>query len=177
LRLPRALGLALAALIALPALSAAQSLGELAARERAKKKGQKPAGKVITDDDLRRVGSGRGTLNTGLPEPAASPSAGQATAAGAAAPDGEKPKTEDELRAEREQAWRDKVVKAQDDVRRLTQAVDAVQRQLDDLSGNLYSGQRTTLLANHDKWKAELLTAQQQVTALDEEGRRSRFRP
>lgn len=174
----RALGLGIAVLIALPSLAAAQSLGELAAREREKRKGQKPTTKVITDDDLRRGGqAGRGTVNTGLAGPAvaASPAAGQA--AGAAAPEGEKPKTEEELRAEQEQAWRAKLKKAQEDVQRLTLAVDTVQRHLGDITGNLYGSQRTALLSEQDKLKAELQAAQQQVAALEEEGRRSRFRP
>jgi DNA repair exonuclease SbcCD ATPase subunit len=175
----RALALTAAALIALPSFAGAQSLGELAAREREKRKGQKPAGKVITDEDLRRGSAGKGTVNTGMPEPAASPAAGQAPgqSGAAAAADAQKPKTEEDARAEQEKAWRERLKKAQDDVQRLTQAVEAVQKHLGDITGNLYGSQRTTLLAELDKLKAEQQTAQQQVAALEEEGRRSRFRP
>ncbi len=48
---------------------------------------------------------------------------------------------------------------------------------LGDLSGNLYGSQRTNLLNQSEKASAELKAAQQQVAALEEEGRRSRFRP
>jgi DNA repair exonuclease SbcCD ATPase subunit len=174
----RLLTFATAAALALPHLAAAQSLAEIAAREREKRKGQKPTGKVITEDDLRRGGQGRGTVNS-EPTATASPAPGQAAQGGAAAAAGaaEKPKTDDEVRAEQEKAWRDKLKKAQDDVQRVTQALDAVQKHLGDLTGNLYGSQRTTLLTEQDKLKAELQTAQQQVAALEDEGRRSRFRP
>lgn len=170
------LGFAVAVLLALPPFSVAQSLGELAAREREKKKGQK-TGKVITEEDLRRAGqSGRGNVETGAQ--AASPAPGAPTAGQAAgASDAAKPKTDDELRAEQEQAWRDKLKKAQEDAQRLTQVVDSLQKSLNDMTGNLYGSQRTALLSQTEKANAELKAAQQQVTALEEEGRRSRFRP
>jgi hypothetical protein len=172
----RPLTLALVALTALPGLVAAQSLAELAAREREKKKGQKPTAKVITDDDLRRGTAGRGTVNSGANEPAAAPTA-TASPVAPAAPGTEKPKTEEELRAEQEQAWRDKLKKGQAEVQRVAQALEVVNRHLGDMSGNLYSAQRNALLAEAEKLKAEQQTAQQLVAALEEEGRRSRFRP
>jgi hypothetical protein len=165
--------LALVASLALPSFAGAQSMAELAAREREKRKAQKPAGKVITDDDLRRGSSGRGTVNTGMAEPA-SPAAGTAPAA---TPAGEKPKTEEELRAEQEQAWRERLKKAQSEVQRVTQALEAVNRNLADMTGNLYGAQRTTLLGEADKLKIEQQVVQQQLAAVEEEGRRSRFRP
>lgn len=174
----RLLTFATAAALALPHLAAAQSLAEIAAREREKRKGQKPTGKVITEDDLRRGGQGRGTVNT-EPTATASPAPGQAAQAGAAGAAGaaEKPKTDDEVRAEQEKAWRDKLKKAQDDLQRVNQAIAALQKNLDNIAGNLYSTQRTTLLSEMEKLKAEQLTTQQQVAAVEEEGRRSRFRP
>jgi poly-gamma-glutamate capsule biosynthesis protein CapA/YwtB (metallophosphatase superfamily) len=172
--------LALVAVLALPSFAAAQSMAELAAREREKRKTQKPTTKVLTEEDLRRGSAGRGTVNTGMPEPAtaatAAPGAGTATAA-AAAPGTQKPKTEEELRAEQEQAWRERLKKAQAEVQRVSQALDAVNRSLADMTGNLYGAQRTTLLGEADKLKIEQQVVQQQLTAVEEEGRRSRFRP
>lgn len=166
-------------LIALPSLCVAQSLAEAAAREREKRKGQK-AGKVITEEELRRAGqSGRANVDTGAPapDPKASPGApGQAPGA-AASPDAAKPKTDDEVRAEQEQAWRDKRKQVQEDVQRITQAVAALQLEINDATGNLYSNRRTTILSQLDKANTDLKAAQQQLAALDEEGRRSRFRP
>jgi hypothetical protein len=107
---------------------------------------------------------------------AAAPSASPSPGAAPAAP-GPKPKTEDELRAEQEQAWRDKLKLAQGDVDRFTKGLDAVNVQLGDTTQNLYGSARTGLLNQADKLKADLQAAQQQVAALQEEGRRSRFRP
>jgi hypothetical protein len=171
--------LALVAVLALPTFAGAQSMAELAAREREKRKTQKPSGKVITDEDLRRGSTGRGTVNTApgesAPATAASPAAGGAQPA---APAGaQKPKTEEELRAEQEQAWREKLKKAQAEVQRVTLALDTVNRSLSDMTGNLYGAQRTTLLAEADKLKIEQQVVQQQLAAVEEEGRRSRFRP
>ena len=173
--------LALVAVLALPTFAGAQSMAELAAREREKRKTQKPSGKVITDEDLRRgsTGTGRGTVNTApgesAPATAASPAAGGAQPAAAAG--AQKPKTEEELRAEQEQAWRERLKKAQAEVQRVTLALETVNRSLSDMTGNLYGAQRTTLLAEADKLKIEQQVVQQQLAAVEEEGRRSRFRP
>jgi hypothetical protein len=171
--------LALVAVLALPTFAGAQSMAELAAREREKRKTQKPSGKVITDEDLRRGSAGRGTVNTtpgeSAPATAASPAAGGAQPAAAAG--AQKPKTEEELRAEQEQAWRERLKKAQAEVQRVTLALDTVNRSLSDMTGNLYGAQRTTLLAEADKLKIEQQVVQQQLAAVEEEGRRSRFRP
>ena len=172
--------LALVAVLALPSFAGAQSsMAELAAREREKRKAQKPAGKVITDEDLKRGTAGRGTVNTApgetVPAAAASPAAGGAQPAVAAGT--QKPKTEEELRAEQEQAWRERLKKAQGEVQRVTQALETVNRSLADMTGNLYGSQRTTLLAEADKLKIEQQVVQQQLAAVEDEGRRSRFRP
>jgi hypothetical protein len=165
-----------AVLVGLPSFAAAQSLAEAAAKEREKRKGQK-AGKVITEDELRRAGHGPGNANVSMsaPDPAASPATGQA-AAGAPQAGTAKPKTDDEIRAEQEQAWRDKLKKAQEEVQRLTQLTAALQNNLNDITGNVYGSQRTSLLNQLEQAKAQLATAQGQVTALEDEGRRSRFR-
>src|SRR5262245_7274465 len=172
-------GLAVAILAAWPSLSAAQSLAEAAAKEREKRKNQK-AGKVITEDELRRAGNGPGNANVSMsaPDPAASPAA--SGTAGAAAPGtaqaGAKPKTEDEIRAEQEQAWRGRLKKAQEEVQRLTQLATSLQNNLNDMTGNMYGSQRTSLLNQLEQTKAQLTAAQGQVTALEDEGRKSRFR-
>src|SRR6185436_773577 len=124
----------------LPTFAGAQSMAELAAREREKRKTQKPSGKVITDEDLKRGSAGQGTVNTGMAEPAAAATAPATGTTTAAATPGQKPKTEDELRAEQEQAWRERLKKAQAEVQRVTQALDTVNRSLADMTGNLYGG-------------------------------------
>ncbi len=170
-------GFIVAVLVGLPSVCAAQSLAEAAAREREKRKGQK-AGKVITEDELRRAGHGSGNANVSMsaPDPAASPAASSQGATGAAQGGADKPKTDEELRADQEKAWREKLKKAQEEVQRLTQLTAALQTSLNDMTGNVYGSQRTNVMNQLEQAKAQLLTAQGQVTALEDEGRRSRFR-
>src|SRR2546428_10886314 len=126
---------ALAAAIAWP-----QSLAEVAAREKERqekvKKKTGGAAHVITEDDLR--GRGAGTYSQpgagSTAPPSASPSPG-------ASPGAQKPKTDDEIRAEQEKAWRDRLEHFQGEVTRLTGVVDSLQRDLGDLTGTLYGGE------------------------------------
>jgi hypothetical protein len=168
---------AVAIFVALPSFAAAQSLAEAAAKEREKRKAQK-AGKVITEDDLRRAGTGSGNANVSMaaPDAVASPAASPAAGQPGAAQPGTKPKTDDEIRAEQQQAWRDKLKKAQDEVQRLTQLTESLQSGLNDLTGNVYGSARTNMINQLEAAKGELKAAQGQVAAIEEEGRRSRFR-
>jgi hypothetical protein len=161
---------ALAAAVAWP-----QSLGEIAAREKLRQERERKkaggASKVIKEEDLR--GRGAGTYSqpaaVAAGSPAASPSPG-------ASPGAEKPKTEDELRAERETDWRDRQQKAQEDVTRLSAEADRLQSALNDISQNLYGSTRTGLLNRLDQAQKELAAARQKVADLQEEGRRNRYR-
>ena len=161
---------ALAAAIAWP-----QSLAEVAAREKERqdklKKKTGGAAHVITEDDLR--GRGAGTYSQPGAGTAATPSSRPSPGA---APAAEKPKTEDEIRAEQEKAWRDRLEHFQAEVSRLTGVVDSLQRDLGDMTGPLYGGSRTNLLNNLDKAQKSLAEARLQVEAIQEEGRRNRYR-
>jgi peptidoglycan hydrolase CwlO-like protein len=169
-----AVALALGATVAF-----SQSLAEIAAKEKERQEKEKKkaggAAKVITEEDLR--GRGAGTYSqpgatggaTTPGSPAASPSPG-------ASPGAEKPKTEEEVRAEQEKAWHESLQKAQEDVTRLSGAIDRMQADLNDLTGNIYGSGRTGLLNRMDQAKKDLATAQQRVTDLQEEGRRNRYR-
>src|SRR2546422_4809958 len=124
---------ALAAAIAWP-----QSLAEIAAREKARQEKVKRktggAAHVITEDDLR--GRGAGTYSqpgAGSAAPSTSPSPG-------ASPGAEKQKTEEEIRADQEKAWRERLEHFQGEGTRLTGVVDSLQRDLGDLTGTLYGG-------------------------------------
>jgi hypothetical protein len=161
---------ALAAAIAWP-----QSLAEIAAREKERQEKVKRktggAAHVITEDDLRGRGAGTysqpGAGTTATPSASPSPSA---------SPGAEKPKTEDEIRAEQEKAWRDRLEHFQTEVTRLTGVVDSLQRDLGDLTAPLYGGSRTSLINRLDAAQKSLAEARQQVEALQEEGRRNRYR-
>ena len=161
---------ALAAAIAWP-----QSLAEVAAREKERqgkvKKKTGGAAHVITEDDLR--GRGAGTYSQPGAGTAATPSSSPSPGA---SPGAEKAKTEDEIRAEQEKAWRDRLEHFQAEVTRLTGVVDSLQRDLGDMTGPLYGGSRTSLLNNLDKAQKSLAEARLQVEAIQEEGRRNRYR-
>ena len=161
---------ALAAALAWP-----QSLAEIAAREKERqervKKKAGGAAHVITEDDLR--GRGAGTYSQpgagSSATPAASPSPG-------ASPGAQKQKTDDEIRAEQEKAWRERLQQAQDDVARLSAGIDGLQRDLGDPSMATYGPGRAKTISRLEEAQKQLAAAKQKVDDLQEEGRRSRFR-
>jgi len=172
-------------LAGLAGAASAQSLGELAAKEKQKRQG-KPAPKVLTEDDLARAGT-RGTLSVTGEAPGEAPAEGAAAEATdasaegaqpAAGPEGGKPgakkeKTEDEIQAERRAAWQKKLDFAKQKVSIHQTNVDALQRDLNDFSGGIYTERRTQVLTKFDDEKAKLAAAQAELTALDDEGRRN----
>ena len=168
---------ALAVVLLAGSVARAQSLGELAAKEKARRdqERQKNGGatKVITEDDLR--GGGKGTFSN------AGSTGGTAEAAkDAPAADGSKPaakeKTDDEVKAEQQAAWRKRLDDANAQVATLTTRVNELQAAVNDMTGNLYSTGRTNALNDLEKAKADLAAAQQGIADLEEEGRRNRFR-
>lgn len=172
---------AIAVAVALAVPAAAQSLAEIAAQTRKKREEQKKAGggsgKVITDADLRSGGSGRyqPVDVSGAPAPEASPAATAGTAA--AAPAGEKPRTDEELAAERQAAWREKLQKAQADIARYNEDINRYQTALNDLSGGpIYGGTRTGLMNKLEEARRSLAAAQQALSDTQEEGRRNGWR-
>jgi hypothetical protein len=170
--LPLTVALTAAALL-LPATTRAQSLAEVAAKEKERRKAK--SGRTFTEEDLRRAGATR-PRDTAAAVPdaaAASPEAGAPKAGKESAP---KPKTPDEIRAEQEKAWRDRLAKANEDVTRLSGQIDMIQRGLNDVSQPLYGPARTTQLGRLDDAKKQLAAAQQSVSDIQEEGRRSSFR-
>ena len=157
----------------------AQSLAEIAERNRKKEaeKG-KPAAKVYTESDLRAGKAGTGSMSQmdGPVAVAASPAPG-AGAPGASPAPGAPAKTEEEERAERETAWRERVTKANEDVTRIQGEIDRAQLALNDLSGPLYGGTRAGLITRLEEAQRQLVAAKKVVEDLQEEGRRARFRP
>jgi hypothetical protein len=159
----------------------AQSLGEIAERERIRREkeaAKRPAAKVITEDELR----GRRTSGT-VSQPAAdaavvataAPAAAAAPAAGAAPAGAPPEKTEEELRAEKQAEWRQKLQEAQANVSTLRARQDQIQAELND-TRTVYGPNRASLLNHLEKTKSALAQAEQTVTNLEEEGRRSRYR-
>jgi len=151
-----------------PALVRAESLGEIAAREREKKKG-KPAGKVITESDLGKR-HGKGNYNNPDAPSEAPPDTTQPAGAPPAAGDAkDKPKTPDEVRTEAQQAWQKRL----DDANK---RVADLQAQISRIEGHpsLYADPGAQ--ADLTKAKADLAAAQDQVANLETERRRNGYR-
>lgn len=172
-----AVAAAAAAIAVLAPPSPAQSLAEIAARTRKKDEDKtgKPA-KVYTEADLRGRPAASGSMSQ-MEGPAATPAASPAPgAAGAVPPAGEKPKTEEEERAEKQAEWRERLQKAEADVTRISEEVNRAQTALNDISGPLYGGTRSGLITRLEEGKRQLALAQQAVLDIQEEGRRARYR-
>jgi DNA repair exonuclease SbcCD ATPase subunit len=159
----------------------------VAAREKARKEKEAREGKakaparVITEYELRGGGGSAGTLSQPASDAtsdatASAPTSGGATAAGQPAKTGEPEKSEDELRAERQQDWRQRLQEAQADVARLRARVDQVQSGLNDMTVPIYGANRASMANQLEEAKTALTAAEQKVAALEEEGRRNRYR-
>ena len=172
---PWVLSVAVAALL-VPSASA-QSLAEIAARNKKKEAEKGKTAKVYTEDDLRGRGAGTGAMSqmdgpaTVAPGAVASPAPGAARPGAAAAP------TEEEQRAAREAEWRKLLAAANEEVTRLQGEVDRAQTALNDISGPLYGGTRAGLITRLEEGQRQLAAAKKQVEDIQEEGRRARFRP
>lgn len=180
MRAPKAtslMALISAGLLCLAQGAVAQSLAEIATRQKEKRKGKQT--KVYTEEDLKK-GPARGFSADGVPagddEAAAPTSPAQGEGAGGAAPAPPAQKSDDELKAERASAWRDKIGKARDNVLQLTSEVSRIETALNDLTVPIYGTARSSRMAALDKAKQQLSAAQQSVADLEEEGRRGGFR-
>ncbi len=160
---------AAAALLLATAPSSAQSLSELAAKEKERRSKAK-VGKTYTETDLGRGGS---VVTADVPaadaKPADAPDAAKADPA-------KKEKTEDELKTERQTAWREKVTKTGADITRLQSRADLLQTALNDLSQNLYGSTRQSQAAELEQVQGQLAVARKALEDLQEEGRRNGYR-
>ena len=152
------------------------SLGEIAAREKNKKRG-----KPITEDDLRNRrtggtvsqpnGAGGTATATASPAPGAPGEKKEGAAAGAA-----KPPTEDEVFQAAQTAWREKLTAAQADVTSWTGEVARLQAAINDNTGPMYGPGRASRVDSLESAKRQLAAAQTTLETLQEEGRRNRYR-
>lgn len=181
-RLLTATGLAAALVVT----AGAQSLGELAKREEARRKAIKTPGKVLTNDTIR---------STVPPAAPAAPPVAPAQAApasstpGAAAPGGgaEKPKPEADRKAQ-ETAWRQRIAAARDALQRSQMFAEALQSRINGLTADFTSrddpAQRAVVANDRQKALAELdrvrndITQQTKAIAdIQEEARRAGVPP
>jgi hypothetical protein len=161
-----ALSLVCGAALLLAGPGAAQSLGEAAAKEKARRKAQKAPAKTYTDADVAHVAA----ADPAAPTPSESPAA----TGDAAQPSGEK--SPDEQRADEQKAWRVEVDQAQSEVQRLDAEILRLEAEVNDTRGNLYSTRRTQALQDLEKARSDRATAQQKLDDVLERGRRKGFR-
>ena len=181
---------ALAVLAGVTGPLSAQSLGELAAQEKQKRQG-KPAPKVITEQELAKAGKQRGTVSFAGETPAEEVSADASAAEGAteagtaeagAGEPGEpgasasgapakKEKSEEELRAERRVEWQKAYDTAKEKVRVHQLNVSNIQKDLNDITGGIYTDRRTAVMKMLTDEQAALASAQAELDRLDAEGR------
>ncbi|HWX24655.1 MAG TPA: hypothetical protein VN083_06405 [Vicinamibacteria bacterium] len=166
--LPMAALVTLSVLMA-PAVLPAQSLAEVAAKEKEKKKNSK-APKVYTEADLKRAGGGTASAPDGQ---SATPAADATAKTEAAKP--EKEKTDDERRADATAAWRKKLDKAREEQAINQKAADDLQASLNE-STAFYSPSRQRAMDQLDEVKNKLAQATQTIADLEDEGRRNGYR-
>lgn len=179
MRLVHAAAFTVAALL-LASAASAQGLGDVAAREKEKRKTTpaKPA-KVYTEGD---IGPGQEPVSATPAQPAAS-----GDAAAGAKPAGEKGAVAEGAPTDPEKAAEEAKVKAEADWRkRLDQArkeegvykdvIDKLQLELNDTSGGFYNPGRASKIAFQDENKQKLAAVQGRIAALEDEGRRNGYR-
>lgn len=163
-----------AAALAVPQVAPAQSLGEIAAKDKEKRKEKKPA-KVFTEEDLANAKGRSANTNVGTSSEPAAPAAGGAgqAAAGATPAGGASAAAQN---AEVEKNWRERLKAAEADVARLTEAIATLSGQLSASVGDPYNPQRQTISNQIEIAKARLADRQEAVADLKEEGRKSGYK-
>jgi hypothetical protein len=166
----------LALILAIGASASAQTLGDVAKKEEARRKAVKTPAKVYTNDNLKP--------DTSSPPPAAA--AGTSTPA---APDASQPAPGPDAGAGAADAkgevyWKKRMTDARDALERAKTFADALQVQINSLTNDFTSrddpAQRAVIGQNRDKALAQLDKLQQEITAdtkqiaaIQEEGRKA----
>ena len=165
-----------AILVFVPVVARAQSLGEIAAKERQRREAaqKKPPTKVFTEDDLTNDKNAK----SGFSAPGGKEAAPEAaeTDAGTekkAVPAGEKKKTEDELRAEQQTAWQKKLEDAEKRLQTFQDTKAALERELNGLAA--YTTSRETLLKLIEDANKNIASAQSDIETLTNEGRQNGY--
>jgi hypothetical protein len=164
-------------------LAAAQSLGEVARKEEARRKTIKTPGRLYTNDDLRRF-----PVST---EPAPPPPA-PAAAEPAAKPDkaGAPEKGEDtDLTVDRGEAfWRKRMGDVRDQLERNKKALDTLQSRMDVLTQDFYAredgperaavwAQRAKVVEDFDRIQKDNAELERAIVRIQEEARRANVPP
>jgi hypothetical protein len=171
-------GVALA--VALAATASAQTLGDLAKKEEARRKAIKSSGKVLTGDSIRSVPAPAPSVTAPSPPPAGAPG-GTASAAT------EKPKPEVDRKAQ-ELAWRQRIQAARDALQRSQTFAEALQSRINGLTADFTSrddpaqravvaNDRQKALAELDRVKNDVAQQTKAIADIQEEARRAGVPP
>lgn len=163
--------------------AAAQSLGDLAKKEEARRQSAKP-GKVYTNDSVR--GTGSDTPTTSAP---AAPAAPAATAPSPSGGPAEPPAAEKAPDPKHDEAyWRKRVADARERLERSKTFLEALQSRVNALSTdfvnrddpaqrNVVARDRQKALAELDRVKRDIADAQKELQAIEDEGRKAGVPP
>jgi len=166
--------LALFAVQAVAAVAEAQSLGDVAKREEARRKAVKSTGKVYTNDNLRPDGSA--APPPPVPAPAAEPAAPE-TPAGQAGDKTEQPKKD-------EGYWRDRIKSERDALGRAQLFAESLQSRINALTAdfsarddpyqrNQIGQDRQKALAELDRVRKEIADHTRAISNIQEEARKA----
>ena len=168
----------------------AQSLGDVARKEEARRKGVKAPAKVYTNDNLKNVDPPAAPVEPPAPAPdtAATPAAPVAVDASAttAAPDGTAAAVKQPVRDEK--YWRGRLEAAPTPLSRAQIFQDALQSRINALSTDfvnrddpaqrsVIAADRQKALAELERVKKEIVDQQKAITDIQEEGRRAGVLP
>ena len=149
--------LALACVVAAP--SSAQSLGAVARKEEARRKGIKTPAKVYTNDSLRSDG----TTTAQTPPPAAGPQATPPSPSGVQAEKTTKPDEEKKDEA----YWRGRITQEREALQRAEMFRDALQTRINSLTADFTArddpAQRSMIATDRQKSLAELDRVKQEI--------------
>jgi hypothetical protein len=159
-RLLSAIGVA----VAMTAAVSAQSLGDLAKKEEARRQAIKKPSKVLTNDSLRSVPTPSAAPPAAAPPPAAaSPADGTAAAATT-----QKPAPEEDRKVQ-EAAWRQRIQGARDSLQRSQMFAEALQSRINGLTADFTArddpAQRAVIANDRQKALAELDRVKNDITA------------
>jgi hypothetical protein len=162
-------------LAATASLVSAQSLAEVAAKEKKRRQSMQGSDKVITNDDLGRAGKRISNPDAASAEAPATPEA-EGDDAGEAKASDQPEKTDAELRDEKRAEIQGKIDEQKKLIEEQQKKVDQAQLELNDLSDMTFGARRGGLMKTVEDGKAEIAKAQQAIEDLKDQARRAGVR-
>jgi hypothetical protein len=152
-----------------PVVVRGEDLAKAAAREKERRAGT--SGRVITEDDLAKA------HQSAQPADESADQAGAASEASSSAATSGSPqaKSEEELRAERAKAWRERHDKLEQTIAQLEERIQQLQQTTGDRRVYQYGPNRARQIEALRQAEEQLALEKQRLEDLDEEGRREGF--